>query len=49
MEDKLTVTKGERGRGGKGEIGINRYTLLYIQQINNKDLLIVQGTILNIL
>ena len=31
------VTKGESERRDK--MGINRYTLLYIKQINNKDLL----------
>ena len=32
------------------EFGINRYTVLYIKQINNKDLLyIAQGTIFNVL
>ena len=33
------VTKGERGSGISQEFGTNRYTLLYIKQINNKDLL----------
>ena len=33
------VTKGERDGGGMNqEFGINRYTLLYVKQINNKDL-----------
>ena len=37
-EKKFTVTRGE-GRGrNKLEYGINRYTLLYIQHLNNKDL-----------
>ena len=31
------VTKGESE--GRDKMGINRYTLLYIKQINNKDLL----------
>ena len=32
VEDKLTVTKGKRGRGGiNWEIGIDIYTLLYIK------------------
>ena len=31
------------------ELGINRYTLLYIKQINNKDLCTMQRTISNIL
>ena len=32
MENKLTVTKGERGGGMNWEFGINRYTLLYMKQ-----------------
>ena len=33
-----------KGRGGKNwEFGMNRYTLLYIKQINNKDLLYSTG------
>ena len=44
IEDKLMVTKGERGWGEiNQEFGINRYTLLYIKQINNKDLLYSTG------
>ena len=50
------VTKGESGDGG-GEEGdklnqefiINRYTLLYIKQINNKVLLYSTGNYTNIL
>ena len=39
------VTNGERGRGGMNqEFGINRYTLLYIKQIVNKDLLHSPGS-----
>ena len=38
------VTKGESGgRGINQEFGINRYTLLHIKQINNKDLLYSTG------
>ena len=33
------VTKGERLRGINWEFGINRYTLLYRNYINSKDLL----------
>ena len=39
MENKLMVTKREREEGINWEFGINRYTLLYIKQINNKHLL----------
>ena len=44
IENKLMVTKGER-RGGRDKlvVGINRYTPLYIKQINNKDLLYSTG------
>ena len=40
LENKVMVTKGER-QGGEinKEFGINIYTLLYIKQIINKDLL----------
>ena len=35
IENKFMVTKGERGEGGiNQEFRINRYTLLYIKQIN---------------
>ena len=40
------VTKGEGRRLGEGinwEFGINRYTLLYIKEINNNDLLYSMG------
>ena len=38
------VTKGERWGGGiNEEIGIKRYTLLYIKKITNKDLLYSTG------
>ena len=43
----LQLPKGIVGGGWVGEInqevGINRYTLLYIEQINNKDLLYSTG------
>ena len=38
IENETMVTEGERG-GINQEFGINRYTLLYIKWINNKDLL----------
>ena len=41
-ENKLMVTKWEGGQINQ-EFGINRYTLLYIKQINNKDLLYSTG------
>ena len=31
IENKLTVTKGERRGGINSEVGINRYTLSYIK------------------
>ena len=37
------VTKGERGGGMNWEFRINRYTLLYIKYIDNKDLLYSTG------
>ena len=37
------VTRGERWRGINWEIGIDIYTLLYIKQITNKDLLCRTG------
>ena len=39
LENKLTVTKEERERQINKEDGINRYTLLYIKQVSNKNLL----------
>ena len=40
IENKLTVTKGERRWGGiNEEYGINRYTPLHIKYVNNEDLL----------
>ena len=38
IKNKLMVTKGEKWGGINLKFGINRYTLLYIKQINNKDL-----------
>ena len=46
------ITKGGTWGGGAGinyEFEINRYILLYIKQLTNKDLLITQGIPLNIL
>ena len=43
IDDKLMVNKGERGGGINQEFGINIYTLLYIKQITNKDLLYSTG------
>ena len=40
VENKLMVTKGQSG-GDK--VRINRYTLLYIKKMNNKDLLYSTG------
>ena len=42
-ENKRMVTKGKRRARIMQEIGINRYTLLYIKQITNKDLLYNTG------
>ena len=39
VENKLMVTEGERPGGINWETGIDIYTLLYIKQIINKDLL----------
>ena len=39
IENKLMVTKGETGRRVKLEVWDYIYTLLYIKQITNKDLL----------
>ena len=38
-ENKLMVTKGKGGEWINWEIGIDIYTLLYIKQITNKNLL----------
>ena len=44
FKDKLMGTKGERWENGiNKEFGINIYTLLYIKQIINKDLLYSTG------
>ena len=43
VENKLMVTKGEKGRGIGWEIGIDIYTLLYIKQITIKNLLYSTG------
>ena len=37
------VTRGERGVMTNWEIRINRYTLLYVKQVTNKDLLYSTG------
>ena len=44
IENKLMIIKGERGEGINLKFGINMYTLLYIKQINNKDLLHSTGS-----
>ena len=45
IEHKLTVTTGETWNGGTNqEPGINIYTLLYVRQVTNKDLLWSTGT-----
>ena len=41
IENKLTITKGERGLGGIN--CISRYKLLYIKYTNNKALLYNKG------
>ena len=41
---KLMIIKGESGGGINQEFGINRYTLIYIKQITNKDLLYDTGS-----
>ena len=43
IENKFMVTKVEKRGGINWEFGINRYTLLYIKQIDNKDLLYSTG------
>ena len=43
IENKRTVTKGEREGGINQEFGSNMYTLLHIKQINSKDLLYSTG------
>ena len=39
--NKLLITKGRKGRGINQELGIDRYTLLHIKQINSKVLLYI--------
>ena len=39
----FTVTKGKRGEGINWEIGTDIYTLLYIKQVTNKNLLYSTG------
>ena len=40
LENKLIVTRGKAGGGEiNWEFGINIHTLLYIKEINNKDIL----------
>ena len=39
LKKKNTVTKGKSGEGINWEIRIDIYTLLYIKEITNKDLL----------
>ena len=40
IENRLVVAKGEGGGGGtEWEFGVSRFTLLYIEWINNKVLL----------
>ena len=39
VENKLTFTTGRRGEGIIWEVGSDIYTLLYIKQITNKDIL----------
>ena len=38
IENKFMVTKRKVGGGINEEYGTNRYTLLYIKQVSNKDL-----------
>ena len=42
IENKLMVIKGEMVEGINQEVGMNRYTLLFIKQITNEDLLTQQ-------
>ena len=43
QKTNLWLPKGKGGGGVNQEFGINRYKLLYIIQINNKDLLYSTG------
>ena len=49
VENKAIVLKGEKKEGMNWEIGIGIYTLLYIKQVTNRDLLCNTGTLLNAL
>ena len=49
VENKLMVTRGKWVGEINWEIGMDTYTLLYIKQVTNKDLLGTQGTLLNTL
>ena len=42
-KSKLMVTGGKEGGGINWEIGMDIYTLLYMKQISNKDLLYSTG------
>ena len=46
---KLMVTKGKRGGGINQEYKINRYTPLYIKQINKNNLLYSTGNYIQFL
>ena len=39
LENELMVAGGRRGEGRVREFGMDLYTLLYLKQITNKDLL----------
>ena len=43
FKNKLRLPKGKGGKRNKLGVGINIYTLLYIKQIINKDLLYSTG------
>ena len=43
IENKLMVTKGERGGVIDWEFGTNMYTLLYLKWVTNRDLLYNTG------
>ena len=49
VENKLMVTKGERGGGISWEIGTDIYTVLYTKQRIHKNLLYSTGAILSTL
>ena len=46
LENEFMVAGGE---GTVKDFGMDRYTLLYLKWITNKDLLYVQGTLLNVM